>query len=50
MDDEGVLRTEHIISFLGLSIIRLHYKMSLASSPASAIVTKHTSVAFAQPL
>ena len=30
VDDEGVLRTEHTISFLGLTIIRLHYKMSLA--------------------
>jgi hypothetical protein len=30
VDDEGVLRTEHTISFLSLAIIRLHYKMSLA--------------------
>ncbi len=30
VDDEGVLRTEHAISFLGLTIIRLHYKISLA--------------------
>jgi hypothetical protein len=29
-DDEGLLRTEHTISFLGLTIIRLHYKISLA--------------------
>jgi hypothetical protein len=28
VDSEGVLRTEHTISFLGLTIIRLHYKMS----------------------
>jgi hypothetical protein len=28
VDDEGVLRTEHTISFLGFIIIRLHYKMS----------------------
>jgi len=27
---EGVLRTEHTISFLSLTIIRLHYKMSPA--------------------
>lgn len=32
VDDEGVLRTEHTISFLGLTIIRLHYKMSAAPS------------------
>ena len=31
VDDEGVLRTEHRISFLGITIIRLHYKMSPAS-------------------
>jgi hypothetical protein len=30
VDDEGVLRTEHTISFLGVTIIHLHYKMSLA--------------------
>ncbi len=35
LDDEGVLRTEHTISFLGLTIIRLHYKMSSAPSRAS---------------
>jgi len=50
VDDEGVLRTEHIISFLGLTIIRLHYKMSPASSHASAIAAKRTPVAVAQPL
>jgi hypothetical protein len=27
VDDEGVLRTDHTVSFLGLTIIRLHYKM-----------------------
>ena len=32
VDNEGVLRTEHTISFLGLTIIRLHYKMTLAPS------------------
>jgi len=30
VDEEGVLRTEHTISFLSLTIIRLHYKMSPA--------------------
>jgi len=43
VDDEGVLRTEHRISFLGLTIIRLHYKMSVATRraenfPAAALV------------
>jgi hypothetical protein len=32
VDEEGVPRTEHAISFLGLTIIRLHYKMSAAPS------------------
>ena len=32
LDNEGILRTDHTISFLGLTIIRLHYKMSLASA------------------
>jgi hypothetical protein len=32
VDDEGVLRTEHTISYFGLTIIRLHYKMSPAPS------------------
>ncbi len=49
VDDENVLRTEHIISFLGLTIIRLHYKMSLATSHRGAVATKHTSVAIEQP-
>jgi hypothetical protein len=31
VDAEGVLRTDHTVFFLGLSIIRLHYKMSRAS-------------------
>jgi hypothetical protein len=32
VDDEGILRTDHTISFLGLTVLRLHYKMSLTSS------------------
>jgi hypothetical protein len=27
VDDESVLRTDHTVSFVGLTIIRLHYKM-----------------------
>jgi hypothetical protein len=49
VDDEGVLRTEHTISFLGLTIIRLHYKMSPAPSRASGAHTKNTAVV-EQPL
>jgi hypothetical protein len=32
VDAEGVLRTDHTVFFLGLSIIRLHYKMTRAST------------------
>jgi len=33
-DQEGVLRTDHKISFLGMTIVRLHYKMTpLAARP-----------------
>jgi hypothetical protein len=28
VDPEGVLRTDHTVFFLGLTIIRLHYKIS----------------------
>jgi len=30
VDEEEVLRTDHTITFLGLTILRLHYKMTLA--------------------
>jgi hypothetical protein len=30
-DKEGVLRTDHRISFLGMTIVRLHYKMTLVA-------------------
>src|SRR5216683_5420390 len=50
VDEEDVLRTEHTISFLGLTIIRLHYKMSPAPSQADATSTKRTPVAIEQPL
>jgi hypothetical protein len=30
-DKEGVLRTDHRISFLGMTIVRLHYKMTLVT-------------------
>lgn len=32
-DKEGVLRTDHRISFLGMTIVRLHYKMTVVSRP-----------------
>ena len=33
VDAEGVLRTDHSVFFLGLTIIRLHYKMTRVSVP-----------------
>jgi hypothetical protein len=33
VDAEEVLRTDHTVFFLGLSIIRLHYKMTRVSAP-----------------
>jgi hypothetical protein len=33
VDAEGVLRTDHTVFFLGLSIIRLHYKMTRVPAP-----------------
>jgi len=32
VDDENVLRVDHTVSFLGMTIIRLHYKMSLSGA------------------
>jgi hypothetical protein len=35
VDDDDVLRTDHLIEFMGLTILRLHYKMTLADKPRS---------------
>ncbi len=35
-DKEGVLRTDHKISFLGMTIVRLHYKMTLVPALPTA--------------
>ena len=32
VDEEGVLRTDHEIRFVGLTVLRLHYKMTLAKN------------------
>jgi hypothetical protein len=34
-DEDGVLRTDHEITFVGLTILRLHYKMTLAEKKKS---------------
>lgn len=36
VDEEGVLRCDHEITFVGLTILRLHYKMTLAGQSAEA--------------
>ena len=40
-DDDGVLRTDHEITFVGLTILKLHYKMTLAQAQ-DAQSTKET--------
>lgn len=35
VDDDSILRTDHEIRFVGLTILRLHYKMTLAQKNAS---------------
>lgn len=44
VDHEGVLRTDHTISFLGLTILRLHYKMSRTASPVGPSLGNHATV------
>jgi len=36
VDSEGILRTDHEIHFVGLTILRLHYKMTLAAKASGA--------------
>jgi len=36
VDEHDVLRTDHAITFVGLTILRLHYKMTLASESSSS--------------
>ncbi len=48
VDEDDVLRTDHLIEFVGLTILRLHYKMTLAEKPqtrdAVALETSNQSV------
>ena len=44
VDDEEVLRVDHTISFLGLTILRLHYKMSRRVSPIDLHHGSHAAV------
>jgi hypothetical protein len=38
-DEDGILRTDHEITFVGLTILRLHYKMTLAQSANAHTLT-----------
>jgi len=37
VDEEGVLRTDHEIRFVGLTILRIHYKMTLATNRQNTV-------------
>ena len=40
VDEEGLLRTDHEIRFVGLTILRLHYKMTIAQKADAKFVEK----------
>jgi hypothetical protein len=42
-DEDGVLRTDHEITFVGLTILRLHYKMTLALDKQNTCLGEYTS-------
>jgi hypothetical protein len=50
VDDENVLRTDHKISFVGLTILRLHYKMILRADDSEATSRQPRTVETAQPV
>jgi hypothetical protein len=43
VDEEGILRTDHEIHFIGLTILRLHYKMTLAPKAKAEISAAESS-------
>ena len=50
VDEEGVLRTEHTVSFLGLTIIRLHYKISPTPAFSGPSASRGTPITVDQTL
>ena len=36
VDGRGILRTDHVVRFLGMTVLRLHYKLERLGRPASA--------------
>ena len=43
-DEEDILRTDHKISFVGLTILRLHYKMTLVQDATDSSADARRSV------
>ena len=50
VDKENILRTDHKISFVGLTILRLHYKMMLVQRDADSATRIDRAADVAQPL
>ncbi len=50
VDHEGVLRVDHTVSFVGLTIIRLHYKMIPLAEPGFREPTLVSRTSAAQPV
>ena len=49
VDQEGTLRTEHTVRFLGLTVLRLHYKMERAGQSAQAPPAPSTDTRTVEP-
>jgi len=45
VDNENVLRCDHKITFVGLTILRLHYKMTLAGKSADGVPERSSAAA-----
>ena len=50
VDDEGVLRTDHTVSFVGLTIIQLHYKMIPLANSDVRHSDSRSQISAAQPV
>ena len=48
VDSEGTLRTDHTVSFLGITIIRLHYKMLPSAAAVKRELSKNERIPTAQ--
>jgi hypothetical protein len=50
VDDEGILRVDHKISFISLTILRLHYKLSLVREAEGSLTQADQTVAAEEPV